>query len=85
MLHLLNKMSIHVHISQLLNNKSDFKSHSVNSDVASSPFHARISDADNVRAFNRSREEKFTRGFFLDKCAKYARISREFCMALGGP
>ena len=75
MLHFLNKMSIHVHISQLLNNKSDFKSHSVNFDVASSPFHARISAAENARAFNRSREEKFTRGLFRQMreiCADFA-------------
>ena len=77
MLHFLNKMSKHVHISQLLNNKSDFKSHRVNSDVASSPFHARISATENARAFTRSRKEKFTHGF-LDKCPKYARILREF-------
>ena len=75
MLHFLNKMSIYVHISQSLNNKSDFKSHSVNSDVASSPFHARISAAENALAFSRSREEKFTRGFFRQMreiCANFA-------------
>ena len=75
MLHFLNKMSIHVHISQLLNNKSDFKSHTFNSDVASSPFHARISDAENARAFTRSREEKFMHVFFrqmLEICTNFA-------------
>ena len=57
MLHFLNKMSIHVHNSQLLNNKSDFKSQTVNSDVASSPFHAQISAAENARAFTRSKRK----------------------------
>ena len=44
-----------------LNNLSDFKNHSVNSDVASSQFHARISAAENARAFSRSHVKKFMR------------------------
>ena len=43
----------YIHISQLLKKSySDLKSHSVNTDVASSPFHAQISAVENVLAFN---------------------------------
>ena len=76
MLHFLNKMSIHVHISHLLNNKI-LRVTQLILMLLPPRFMLELLPR-RMRELSIDHARKSPRVDFLDKCAKYARILREF-------
>ena len=78
MLHFLYKMSIHIHISQLLNNKSNFFRVNQLILMLLPPHFMPEFLPRRMRELSIDHARKSSHVDFLDKCTKYARILREF-------